>query len=277
MDPLADDYVYKSTYDYSENSPMSNIDLDGLERIHYSLVWDKNNRIASLKFSHISNFTETTTNWTPSLTDWSKTTSTTTINPRIEYVVHSTVTTPPSADGMFSEEKVAATFTFRDQESLISNLKSRGTSTDGSKFSDKWFYYNSDQKYKIAGQKAILGVIEAQASKTIYSPNVFRGAVWPKLSGTKRASGLGIPNSTYTYLSSDGKAVSNYIYNTNGKVMYQVDFDKHGINVSGHGHKMTVPGDLGSGHNGNHIPYSEVPKDFLKIPKNVDYSRKPGI
>ncbi len=31
VDPLADDYTYKSTYDYAENRPISGIDLDGLE------------------------------------------------------------------------------------------------------------------------------------------------------------------------------------------------------------------------------------------------------
>ncbi len=33
VDPLADDYTYKSTYDYAENEPISNIDLDGLEKL----------------------------------------------------------------------------------------------------------------------------------------------------------------------------------------------------------------------------------------------------
>lgn len=35
VDPLADDYAYKSTYDYAENDPISFIDLDGAEKAIY--------------------------------------------------------------------------------------------------------------------------------------------------------------------------------------------------------------------------------------------------
>ncbi|WP_428661343.1 RHS repeat domain-containing protein [Runella sp.] len=95
-------------------------------------------------------------------------------------------------------------------------------------------------------------------------------------SGTEKAWQSGAtPNSIYTYLSSDGKAVSNYIYNAEGKVIYQVDFGKHGKFLSGHGHEMTTPGNLGSGHT-NHIPWNQVPPEYLKIPNGVQYSTLPG-
>jgi RHS repeat-associated protein len=95
-------------------------------------------------------------------------------------------------------------------------------------------------------------------------------------SGTEKAWQSGAtPNSIYTYLSSDGKAVSNYIYNVEGKFIYLVDFGQHGKFLSGHGHNMTVPGNLGSGHK-NHIPWNQVPEDFLKVPKGVQYSVPPG-
>ncbi len=95
-------------------------------------------------------------------------------------------------------------------------------------------------------------------------------------SGTDKAWHMdATPNSIYTYLSSDGKAVSNYIYNAEGKVIYQVDFGKHGKFVSGHGHEMSIPGNLGSGH-ANHIPWDKVPSEYLKIPEGVQYSRIPG-
>ncbi|WP_293881651.1 RHS repeat domain-containing protein [Sphingobacterium sp. UBA1498] len=95
-------------------------------------------------------------------------------------------------------------------------------------------------------------------------------------SGTEKAMQSGAtPNSIYTYLSKDGKAVSNYIYNGEGKVIYQVDFGKHGKFLSGHGHEMLTPGELGSGHT-NHIPWNDVPSEYLKIPNGVQYSVPPG-
>jgi RHS repeat-associated protein len=37
VDPLADEYSYKSTYDYAENKPISGIDLDGLEWVQSNM------------------------------------------------------------------------------------------------------------------------------------------------------------------------------------------------------------------------------------------------
>ncbi|OJX39288.1 MAG: hypothetical protein BGO87_04715 [Flavobacteriia bacterium 40-80] len=96
-------------------------------------------------------------------------------------------------------------------------------------------------------------------------------------SGTEKARAYGAtPNSIYTYLSSDKKfAVSNYIYNSEGKVVFQVDFSKHGKFFSGHGHNMDIPGNLGSGHT-NHIPWNQVPPNYLKIPNGLHYSTPIG-
>ncbi len=46
--------------------------------------------------------------------------------------------------------------------------------------------------------------------------------------------------------------------------------------MSGHGHKMTTPGELGSGHRGDHIPHDKVPKKYQKIPNNLNYSTPIG-
>jgi RHS repeat-associated protein len=35
VDPLANEYPYKSVYDYAENDPITNVDLDGLEKLNY--------------------------------------------------------------------------------------------------------------------------------------------------------------------------------------------------------------------------------------------------
>lgn len=95
-------------------------------------------------------------------------------------------------------------------------------------------------------------------------------------SGSEKAWASGAtPHSRYTYLSADGKtAVSNYIYNAEGKVKFQVDFQNHGIDwSSGHGHDMTIPGNLGSGHlPENHVLHTLVPSQYKIIPKGINYS-----
>jgi RHS repeat-associated protein len=85
----------------------------------------------------------------------------------------------------------------------------------------------------------------------------------------------GTPNSIYTYLDSKmEKAVSNYLYNSDGDVFFQVDFGSHGKNYpSGHGHKMSKPGILGDGHlPQNHISVEKVRLGYFKIPNQVIYS-----
>ncbi len=85
------------------------------------------------------------------------------------------------------------------------------------------------------------------------------------------------PNSIYTHVAeSNGKAISNYIYNAEGKVKYQVDFDKHGPGLSGHGHEMKIPGDLGSGHGGLHIQYDLVPKQYQQLPSGIEPNKPIG-
>ncbi len=100
-------------------------------------------------------------------------------------------------------------------------------------------------------------------------------------SGKSKATGTnGVPNSIYTYLNGDGtKAVSNYIYNSEGKVIFQVDFQNHKNGwVSGHGHQMSIPGDLGSGHTpAAHIPFTAVPKIYFNIPNGTTYSTAIGF
>lgn len=88
--------------------------------------------------------------------------------------------------------------------------------------------------------------------------------------GTDRVAndGTGTPNSIYSYTIKDlNKVKNNYIYNSDGKVSFQVDFELHGTeNPSGHGHQMVPPGNLGSGHNGNHVPLENVPPAYHIMP-----------
>lgn len=78
----------------------------------------------------------------------------------------------------------------------------------------------------------------------------------------------------YRNLSGNGEnAVSNYVYNAEGKVIYQVDFGRHGKLTSGHGHLGSSPGNIDSGHlPENHVPFNLVPKPYLTIPANAKYS-----
>ncbi|MBV7530950.1 DUF6443 domain-containing protein [Chitinophaga sp. sic0106] len=92
------------------------------------------------------------------------------------------------------------------------------------------------------------------------------------LRGFEKAKPSGAtPNSVYTKLDKTGKvAVSNYIYNGDGDVIYQVDFQQHGSALSGHGHILS-PGDFSSGHGPTapHIIWTDVPKEYIAIPKDL--------
>ena len=55
-----------------------------------------------------------------------------------------------------------------------------------------------------------------------------------------------------------GKPIQNTIYNADGKAVIQLDFKPHGTgNINGvpHGHIMSVPGQINTGHVGDHIPF----------------------
>ena len=84
-----------------------------------------------------------------------------------------------------------------------------------------------------------------------------------EFSGTAKAVGEGVPNSVYNYTGKDGTLVSKYFYNDAGKVNFQIDFHKQKSWLPGHGHNMTIPGSLQSGHlPDNHVPLMLVPKKY---------------
>jgi len=111
----------------------------------------------------------------------------------------------------------------------------------------------------------------ARAARTQphYTPNR------PHFSGTNKPLTSGAtPNSKYTHIGSDGKAVQNAIYNGNGKVVGHVDFKRHGPGpegASGHGHKFPEPGNPGSGHGRGkpHIPNDQLPSGWSNLPPGV--------
>lgn len=98
-----------------------------------------------------------------------------------------------------------------------------------------------------------LGMKAADVASTAYKP----------ISNTAKAVGEGIPNSVYNYMSKDGHVVSKYFYNDAGKVDFQIDFRDTNSIFGVHGHSMSTPGMLGSGHmNGHHVPFMLIPKKY---------------
>lgn len=101
------------------------------------------------------------------------------------------------------------------------------------------------------------------------------------VSGKVKPPAIGIPNSIYTQLSSDGKfAVSNFVYDAEGNVAFQVDFATHGAALPGHGHEMLAPGFFKTGHaplNYVHMPAEKLPSEYLQIPAGVQYSKPPTL
>ncbi len=85
---------------------------------------------------------------------------------------------------------------------------------------------------------------------------------YKETSGTIKATGNGIPNSVYNYLGKDGTLVSKYFYNDAGKVKFQIDFRDFNSSFGVHGHQMSIPGSLSSGHTGQHVPFMLIPKNY---------------
>jgi hypothetical protein len=78
---------------------------------------------------------------------------------------------------------------------------------------------------------------------------------------TEKPQGESIPNSIHEYTSPQGKPIQKTFYDAEGKAHYQVDFKFHGQGTA-HGHIIPIPGILGAGHQGNHVPFMLVPKNF---------------
>jgi hypothetical protein len=81
------------------------------------------------------------------------------------------------------------------------------------------------------------------------------------------------PNSTYTHIDPmTGKALQNAVYDSEAKVIAHEDFKNHGKGApSGHGHVFPEPGKPSSGHGQSkpHIPNSELPAGWDKLPEGV--------
>ncbi|MNS00683.1 tRNA3(Ser)-specific nuclease WapA precursor [compost metagenome] len=102
-----------------------------------------------------------------------------------------------------------------------------------------------------------------------YDPDVPR---MPIHSGVSRAGGLGVPNSIYVQVDPNGgRAIQSTVYDRNGRAIGQVDWKQHGKAGPGHGHIMTEPGRIGSGHGqgSQHVPFEKVPQNWTTLPSGV--------
>ncbi|QYS88241.1 RHS repeat domain-containing protein [Flavobacterium davisii] len=99
-------------------------------------------------------------------------------------------------------------------------------------------------------------VLERVDNVSSTSIREFSGAV-------KVTGGEGMPNSAYEYLSPNGKPISKYFYNDSGKMQFEINYKPH--NMGGvHGHYLSVPGSISSGHlPENHIPFILIPKKYF--------------
>lgn len=108
------------------------------------------------------------------------------------------------------------------------------------------------------------------AGEIASSSNAGRSIILSRSSGSARELTKSEPHSIYTYLSGDGKtAVSNFVYDAEGKAVLEVNFKKHTQTMlSGHGH--TLEG--GSKHI-DHIHHTSIPNPYKAIPKKINYSQ----
>jgi hypothetical protein len=96
----------------------------------------------------------------------------------------------------------------------------------------------------------------------------------PHFQGTDKPWTSGAtPNSNYTHVGPDGKAVQNAIYDADGNVVGHVDFKNHGPSaLSGHGHQFPEPGNPASGHGPGkpHFPNEQLPPGWDDLPPGID-------
>ncbi|WP_336717108.1 DUF6443 domain-containing protein [Chryseobacterium mucoviscidosis] len=291
VDPLSEKYAYQSHYNFSENRVVDSRELEGLE---IGLSW------SGYDYSHGDTWNALHFNWgfTWGENDNDSTASNVGTGVTESGNLDVGYPTPMSeseyaaweADGKSYEQVTSNTLITRNLNGsnpvynfiLPQNLggwSQDDTGSDGLIWKGCLSCHADNGAFTYAthnSQENNAGQIAGAILSTIVGGAMGRGNSKSSFSGSEKAWAEGAtPNSTYTYLSADGKtAVSNYIYNSEGKVSFQVDFQIHGKSwLSGHGHDMTIPGNLGSGHlPANHVPHNLVPRQYKIIPDGINYS-----
>lgn len=168
VDPLFKGYAWNSTYAFGECNPIEFVDLDGGEKKHFMLIWNENKTEATFKFLGEESFSETITTWEPTLTDWLKKKSTIVKDPRMEYIVHGTVTVTTGVDGTY-ETTEDVTWTFATETAMYGKENRRRTHQEKLKKGEGlyepahlWNGASSDQRWDIAIYQGSFNNLEAE-------------------------------------------------------------------------------------------------------------------
>jgi RHS repeat-associated protein len=156
VDPLAKSYPMLTPYQFASNTPIQAIDLDGLEKYHYSLTFSAQGK-TKLKLDKVENFTQTETTWTPTWKDWTKTTTTTTKNPYKSFIVHGQAPYSLGVDGDLGDYKGNFTWTFVTEKEMRMAEAKGGTGKEPS-----WSWYSSDEGTKMAFTIGLFNATDAQ-------------------------------------------------------------------------------------------------------------------
>jgi RHS repeat-associated protein len=280
VDPLTASYSMLTPYQFASNTPIQGVDLDGLEVRHYLRVktnnWDPLTGAITTDVKLEYRYTthhghHVYKGWTGLLPDFE-------FEEFKGVEVHQTdkynrYHILQGGQVKFEYDESVTRKSLEDAEKLT-DIDFVGTAADKQVAKD----VEEADRWRIAGAKYAQSRMSRPIKRPVQSP-----APTPlplkQISGGKKDFSIGEPNSIYTQLGGDGKAVSNFIYNADGKVIYQVDFGKHNKSaLSGHGHEIPIPGNIGSGHNGAkaHIEHFNVPKEYHALPTGVQPSTPIG-
>ncbi|MGI4733612.1 MAG: leucine-rich repeat domain-containing protein [Janthinobacterium lividum] len=234
VDRLADKFVYMTDYQFASNNPTSKIELDGLEGV------------PSISFNqgYIENILWTNVGlpYTPNQTE------------SIQMGVDATKFVAKEAVvqiGFMLISEVAVSYVLPEVIAIGRAGAEAAEVTQGARAAESF-----SQGSEISdGARMRAQPLDA-----------------PRFSGTAKHLEEGAtPNSIYTKIDEKGNASSNHIYNEEGKIQGQVDFNKHRKDMpSGHGHIMTEPGNTSSGHGRDkHISPNKIPSLWKEIPSHL--------
>lgn len=143
LDPLQDKYPQLTPYQFASNTPIQAIDLDGLEKYHYTLTFDEQGK-SHIKFDKVEHFNRTTTTWSPTWTDWLRTKTTITYDPYEKHIVHGTAKYNLGIDGDGGTYETNVTFSFNTEIEMRAAESRGGVGADPS-----WTWLVADQNTNI--------------------------------------------------------------------------------------------------------------------------------
>ncbi len=129
-----------------------------------------------------------------------------------------------------------------------------------------WFVTGTDLLAYVIGPESAISTYKSLPSPNMPGTRISfkgRGTGFKTYTSTTKVKGTGNPpNAKIEYKVNEGnKTKSIYFTNNNGEVIFQLD-NWHANHPAWHGHSMSVPGNLGSGHDGSFIHPFLVPLKF---------------